>query len=643
MTRRIFATVFTLLLVTSAALAGAPGAVAAQEDESDEDDELEPADDAFVTDDGDVILVYANDSEGSQTEFGVDVSQSLLYALVVTNDSDATGVRGEATALLFPDRIEGNGSLVAERPDELSSLSVRASATQNDENARADASLEATISNRNATSAGLVRTADATGEFRIEPNAFAADASFDADLVTQVGQPRHEAFSLQESESGYTLQAARNYTLSSYEKERWNTSERARQTLEAQYGSVAQSLGGSAEVTLESYEYTNTSEGARLDVEFTVEYTDIEEGLRTQLINQLLNSPEYNLTRREAAEVATGIVETEVDEVSVTYEQAAGNIQASFTARLSDYDGAVRGLITVGQSFEPQEGDPNLSDTLARAEKSFEARQAAGLVQTYGFDLSLRQPDRETTELSADFSYRTENWAAYVEELKTRGIDPASSTFELTAGTENDEVTVDATFTVEQEDLLERAGESVLNASDESVDAETRRFVQALGEAGFEKGRMDVALTEDGQVRIEAGATFENLAAVRDALRAEGTLPGKVSTVVGRTEGNTTVTYVRLEEAVSPDASESEVRELKGVGEDTTVHLPGSYDRTFPTPDNQRAREYLGLTPTPSPTPTDAATDGGAGTETGTGQPGFGALAALIALAAAALIAARRP
>lgn len=641
MIRRVFATLFTILLVTSMALAGAPGAVAAQED--DEDEELDPADDAFVTDDGDVILVYANDSEGSQTEFGVDVSQSLLYALVVTNDTESDGVSGEGTVLLFPDRLEGNGSLVAERPGALRSLSLDASATQNDENARADASLDATISNRNATSAGLLTTADATGEFRVEPNAFAADASFEAELVTQVGPPRNEEFSLQETDSGYTLEGAREYSLAPFEQARWNTSERARETLEAQYGSVAESLGGSADVSLDSYDYSNTSDGARLDIEFTVEYQNIEEGLRTQLINQLLNSPQYNLTRREAAEVASGIVETQVEEVSVSYDQADGDIQGSFTARLSDYDGAVQGLITVGRSFEPPEGDANLSAALDRAEQSFEARQAAGLVQTYSFDVSVRQPDSQTTDLSADFTYRTENWAAYVEELESRGIDPTSSTFELTAGTEDEQVTVDAAFTVEQDDLLQRAGESVLNASDEPLDADTRRFVQALGEAGFRKGRMDVSLTDDGQVRVEAGAVFENLAAVRDALRVEGTIPGKVTTIVGRTEGDTTFTYVRLEGAVSADATESEVRELEGVNEDTTVHLPGSYDRSFPTPDNSRAREYLGLTPTPSPTPSPTSTAAGTDdTETGTGQPGFGALAALVALAAAALLAARR-
>jgi len=97
-----------------------------------------------------------------------------------------------------------------------------------------------------------------------------------------------------------------------------------------------------------------------------------------------------------------------------------------------------------------------------------------------------------------------------------------------------------------------------------------------------------VTADTDG-VTAEAGAAFEDLAVLRDALVTESGVPG-FTEIVGRTDGDTT-TYVRV--TVDSDASEADVRERTDVGEETTVHMPGEWDREFPEMDTDRAEAFL--------------------------------------------------
>jgi PGF-CTERM protein len=94
--------------------------------------------------------------------------------------------------------------------------------------------------------------------------------------------------------------------------------------------------------------------------------------------------------------------------------------------------------------------------------------------------------------------------------------------------------------------------------------------------------------------------------------------------VVGRANETGGETVVRVPGAVSGTPTEQRVRSLSGVGEETTVHLPGEWDREFPAMDVERARNFL-------------SDDG-----TGSSGPGFGVLAAVAALLAAGLLGRRR-
>ena len=641
---RLLAVALATLVVASMAV-GAVGGVAAaatQDDEPDADEPLGDADDAYVTDDGDVILVYENNDTGAGTEvsYGLDVGESVFHALVVTNDTGSTNVTGDATAVLTPDRFVGNGSLTAPQPDAVESLTFDATATQTDENAEADLSLSTTLNDSETGVTGVVETADLSTRASLAPETFAVNGSFDAQLTAPLGTPQEQSFEITESDSGYTLTAAQNYTVSEFARDRWESREAAMRTLEAQYGSLASSLDGESTVTIEEYEFTNTSgpgDRARLDIAFTVEYTGIEEGLRQQIVSSLVDAEDVNLTEAESEQVAEQLTELQVDEISASLDAGETSYEGEFAVRLSEYEGAIRSGLTVAEATEPPETGPEAADPLGqvdfdRVRDTLDARAESGLVETYTLDASVEGADAGTT-LDVTASYRTENWADYREALAERNISTGSSELSLHAETEGDEIVAEGSITVEQDRLVRDALDSLSNSTNASEDSEARRFIEAFRNADLRKARMDVSVTRD-EMRIEAGAAFEDMAAFRDAFSETTGTDLTVASAVGRTENGTTTSYVRVVGAVDGNASnvtESDVRALGPVTENTTVHLPGTYNRTFPEADVRGSYEYLGLEYSTPTEPTASP-----------GQPGFGVVAAATALVAAGLLAARR-
>lgn len=642
---RFLAVALATLVVASVAVGavgGVAAAPAAQDDEPDTDEPLGDADDAYVTDDGDVILVYENDDTdaGTEVSYGLDVGESVFHALVVTNQTGPTNVTGDATAVLTPDRLAGNGSLTAPQPDAVESLTFDATATQTDENAAADLSLSTTLNDSETGVTGVVETADLSTRASLSPETLEVNGSFDAQLSAPLGAPQEQSFELTESESGYTLTAAQNYTVSEFARDRWESREAAKRTLESQYAALADSLGGEGTVTLEEYEFTNASDSgdrARLDIAFTVEYTGIEAGLREQIVTSLADAEDVDLTETEAERIADQLTDLRVDEISASLDAGETSYEGEFAVRLSEYEGAIRAGLTVAEAAEPPDTGPEAADPLAeidfdRVRDTLDARGESGLVETYTLDASVDAADAGTT-LDVTASYRTENWAAYREALAKRNVSVGSSELSLHAETDGEEIAVDGSITVEQDRLVDDALDSLSNSTNETTDSETRRFIEAFRSADLRKARMDVSVGRD-EVRVEAGAAFEDMAAFRDAFRETTGTDLTVASAVGRTENGTTTSYVRVVGAVDGNASnvtEADVRALGPVTENTTIHLPGTYNRTFPEADVRGTYEYLGLeysTPTePTPSP---------------GQPGFGVAAAGTALVVAGLLVARR-
>jgi PGF-CTERM protein len=598
------------------------------------DVDLPPADDVYVKENGDAVLAYQSETSNGRTNFGLNVTKGLFHALVVTDLNGTSNVTGNATAILTGDNFTGNGSLAVPRPEALSNLSVNVTGTQTNENARSDATVSATLKPTNARtiSALPVTSAQTSGNVTISASNFSAAAEAHAKLSRPLGQPQHQEFRISEQGSSYTLNASQEYTVSSFATQQWSSRQRAKQTLRQRYVAIAERLGGRADLTLESYSFTKQRSGSRLDIEYSVTYHGIERALTNQLTTRLTASRNIDLNQSEANTISQQLRNLTVQEVYARYDQRRRSIDAAMRVNLKNYDGAVLAALKVGQSVNMEAMgaanasaglQSNISASLDQYRKRFKARQAADLVQRYTFAANVSKQSNRAITVNAELHSRTKNWSQYIQELQDRGIKTSNVHYELHATTEGERVNVTAAVEVSGENFLRRASNQLLNTT-AGGETSTRKYVKAFREAGFRKARMDLSL-HNGRMRVEAGAAFQNMTALRDALAT--TEQGRnFQSAVGRTENGTTKSYVRLTGAVPANATEEDVRQLPSVTDDTAIHMPNTWNKTFPTTNTTRAKNYLGLT----------------GTASGLTGPGFGIAVAVVALLAAALVAVRR-
>ncbi|PSP97773.1 hypothetical protein BRC89_10200 [Halobacteriales archaeon QS_4_70_19] len=655
---RVVTTLVALLMVSSVAIGAGAGAAAAaaddptqrslQDDDSTENQTLDAADDIYVRANGDAVLYYEDDGETdseqlSNAEYGLSVGQGIFYGLVVSDLEETPNATGSASAVLEPGALTGEGELTADRPEAIQELSLTVDGVRNQQRNRFDAEGRVAVATRSAPSLELVESAETSLQATVAPDSFDASGSLNARTATQLGQPMELSAELTEGTDTYTLQAAQSQQVREFAREQWETRERARQTIEQRYASVAESLGGSATVTLNAYSFTNTSQRGvyQLDVDYTVEYQGIDDGIERQAAAVLANSEDFDLSREEASAIAANVTDLTIERVAADYRMQSQSVEGSFDIQLENYnDALLAGLDTLAAYSPPDQEVPVQSGQIEDIRARIEAQQAADLTRTYSFSASHALPSQSQAVIEFQAQSRTENWQAYVSELESRDIEITGLEYSLAADTDGDQVVANGSFSIEQEDLVDSTVDQFLNATEGETDEDleqTRSFVRAFREAGFQKARTDISVTE-GNVTFEAGAKFEDMAAFRDALKQAGRIDLTITDVVGRTnESGSLNQYVYVEGAVSADASEEDVRALSVVDEDTTVHMPGTYNRSFPEMETERAYTYLGLEP---PTPTPAAGDGGDGTSSD-GQPGFGAVAALVALVAAALLARR--
>lgn len=621
---RIFA-VLSVVLLTTSLFAGVAGA---QLETDPTDSSPGPADDAYVQDDGSVVLVYENDEElddGARTEYGVELGSSLMYFLAIQPVEGDTEATGEMTAMLTDSQLSANGSLTAPTPDSLESLSAEISGETTDENAQLDATLDTVFSLEDAGAAGGLQSASLTGGLTMTASEFQTSGSLSAEspLISLSGQSLDVSFDLTESDGTYVLDAEQERSLSEFEVEQWASREQARATIEQQFAATAEQFGGSATVTLESYSLENQTDGsATLDVAYTVEYEGVKEALADTVATGLAVTDSVEMSSSEIDNVADSIEEITLDGASVAVETDGPQVTANYEIGLSNYDRAVFAALDVAAAAE---SEMITQDQLDRIRTQFEARSAADLTQEYEWSADYSQTDSGGS-LTAELRYRTENWGAYVDELESSGIPTATTTYDFTAETTDGTIEAEGSMSVNGTDLVDRTVGQLLNASraSDTSDEQTVQLLEGLQESDFTQARTDITLDEEN-VTIEAGAQFQNLSALGSAVASTGDYPDSVTSIVGRSEDGQVNSYVRVNAGLGSDASEDDVRELSGVTEETTVHMSGDYDREFPEMDTERAANYLGVE-----------------TESGGSGPGFGVAAAVIALVGAALLARRR-
>lgn len=613
------------LLAVSWTAAGA-GAVAAQED-----DGPEPADEIYVDGDGDAVLVYEDDAEDSEVELGADVGAGLVHALIETDaEMDESDVTGSGTAVLTGDRFSGNGTVAAPRPDQLAELSVDVEGVHDAEDSSFDATAHARIEPEDRRGGLPIDRGTAEGTATVTASTFQASADVDATLSEPVGDDRRHAFTVAENDGTYDLEADESYVVSGYAADRWDSRERAAATLEDRYGSLAEEYGGTSEVVLESYSFTERDDGRyRLSVEYSVTYHDVKPGLTRELTETLAESDEVDLDDSELSDVESRLAETTLEEAHVGFQQNGDAVTSSFRVHVENYDQVVRAGLDIAEAADT--GETDIEENVQQVRDVLDAQAAADLERHYAVRVDVASVGGSAVEIDLESTYRTENWERYVAELDERDVERTDLTYELRAESQGEEIETNAAIEVRQDDLVDGATDALLGVAEEE-DSEIEEYVRAFRAAGFEKARVDVAVAE-GTVRFEGATAFENMTALQEALAESEQLPAFES-AVARTDDGTVRTYVRVPDATSPDAGEDEVRELSYVDANTEVHLAGTWNRTFPEADTESAREYLGLTPTPEPGDDGVMADGA-----GPGIPA--AVAAL--LTAIGLLARRRP
>jgi hypothetical protein len=585
----------------------------------------ETADEAYVTEEGDVVLLYRNETTNPDTEaeIGLSVSRSVFHALVVTQDNADRNVTGNATAILEPDRFAASGDVVAPRPAAVDSLSMQLAGEQSDQNAYVDASLDATVDASGTDAGSNVSAASAAGEVMVTPDTFAATAEFGADLEQSRGDAAAHSFALTETPDGYFLEAGHNFTVNESDVGQWNSTENANATLSAQYGVVADALNGSADVMIESHQWDDSTN--RVDVTYNVTYSGIDEGLEDTVTRSLSQAENLDMTEAQARSVAESVTDVTIDDVSASFRQNDSRVDAAFGATLSNYEPVVRSALTVAENINASDSDADLESAIESVRTRLNARQNASLEERFSFDVQVATPDADTVTVSSTANYSTTNWAAYRDELRDRGVTPASTAFDVTAETDGDLIRAQGSIEISHENLLKRAANSVI--ANGSLSADEQRFVDALRNASLKKAQVDVDV-DANSVTVEGAAAFEDLAGLRDAIRAsEDGFDLKVASVVATDNDTESAVYVRASGAVRSGANESEVRELRQVDENTTLHMPGEYDQsTLPEPNGDRAYDYLNLSDqsnTDTPVQDTREVD----------QPGFGFLVGLVGAA----------
>lgn len=612
-------------------------------------DEFGEADAVYIDEDGDAVFVFEEDSDVDDVEMGVDLGVGLAHLFVVDEAEETDGdAEFSSTVFLEEDRLSFDGSLVDERPDDLEDLALDVEGEVSDERNVFDGTLDATFADeQNQASDEFFDRLTTEGEITRTATVYEATGSFSTEAGFGGEQkPPEEVFdvTLTEADAAYHLAVTREESIGERSAERWETEEQARQHLEAQYEDLAADLGGSAEVDLEHHVFEEDGEQYWLEIEFDVEFTGVDEGVEQQLQTELASDPDLDLDEADAAEIAESVTNLQVDTIEITSASQGASSDVSWDVRLENYDEVAVAVLDVAESADLTEEEWIDQEEIDDTRAMIEAQSDADLRQNVEWEAEVTV-DEQQTVVTAEVSAENENWDAYVSELEDRNVDtaPHDVHFSLHAHTQNDEIHVDGTFEIEQEELVDGAIEAfresleeevaqptgTVDETDESDADELQEFLAALEESNFEIARID--LNADSEtVEVEASAKFDDV----DAFL--GDVDVRPDRIVVDADGETSKTYVYVEDLVEDgeDVTEEDVEHLTFVSEDTDVYEAGEWDEEFPDIDTEGVLDHLGLTPTPTP---DVQDDGG-----DERVPGFGVLLALLALALGLALARRR-
>ncbi|WP_312911861.1 hypothetical protein [Natronosalvus caseinilyticus] len=602
--KQIGALVLSLLLVASlgaTAIAATQTSGASTQEEFDADPD--EADEVYVSENGDAVLVYEETSNDSDAEavsgtFGIETQTGLMHALygadfteMDENASEELGMVGDASFRMSPESVTSAADLTFRDVEAYEEFSADVNLEQSRTTYSANADLAMVINESNYVE--TEESVDLSAETRTTATTFESSGTMTVDS----GTPAEEGdftidMTLTQSDDQYDLSVSETRALSDYEQDNWATEEDARAALDRQFQSVAMNFGGNYDLTLESYSYDDNGESATVDLEYSVTFTGISDQVADMIAMELQNDPELDLDETEARAIADRLAELHIEEIQFSAEQNGSTVVMNWNTEIHNYDQVVLGVIEIAESLD--DVDDELADQFDEARQMIEAQKEADLVQTSEFDLSMTQTPNETS-LEFSSSADAENWGDYVDELEERDVEQfiAETTLSFEAETVDGDVNIVYDYAAKDDALLERILDEYeqMAEQDPMIGDEFTDTIENFRAAEFETAKATMSITEE-EAEFETAAAFGNMTELEGVpFETEDGLT--VTAVHGETENATTTMYVTVEGFVGEDADEAEVREQRQVGEDTDVHLPGEWDREFPSIDEDEVRSFL--------------------------------------------------
>lgn len=626
--QRFGAVLFAILLVTSmGTVAMAPAAAM---------DDVEEADRAYVDDDGQLVLVYEEDhdepdAEMVEGEFGIETSTGLMNLFYAGEFDDGEFDEEFAAAMeasMSPDAVTTLGELTAEAPEELDDLDVDVQSEQTETTSEASADVEMAFVDEMAEPIAV----DAAADLEVTPSAFATSGSVDAAAGPAMGPEQITEMTLTETAGTYELEATERNQIFDWEREGWETEEAAEASLEGQYAGVAMNLGGTADVDLIDHEFEETAEGNFVTLEYAVTFEGVKEGVSELLVDELVAEQELDLDRQEAQAIADRMTALELDRIHYSVVEQGGEIELEWDVAIENYDEAMLGFVEIAESVDDL--DDEMADEFDDVEATLEAMEAADAAYVADMELSVQgEADRMSVDLTANSE--TENYGEYVAELQDRGIMEytAETTLSMTAGLVGDQVEAELDYETVGEDLLENTLEEMLAFADDDEE-----FVEAI--ENFQAANSHFEMNDE-EFEVRAAAAFEDLEAF-EGFPVETDDGLEIVAIHGVTADGTTTVYVTLH-GLDAGVGEGELAEHEFVGDGTEIFLAGDWDEEFPSIDTADVDTYLDVDTGAADDADDADADDADDADDGDADdlPGFGVVAALVAIAGA-LIAFRR-
>ncbi len=589
----------------------------------------EPADSVYVMDNGDAVLAYNNtNTDNSSLEFGANVTKGLVHVLATgqtESDMDAA-----MSLVMTPDGYTGNGSLTADSPNSLSNLNLDVSSVQNEQKANADVSLDATFDS-GSSSMSTLGSVHTDGSLSVSGNSFSTKGTGSV-KTTVSGSNQKLKYDLRETNNGFVLKGMRDSEISPYMARYWNTSEKAKQRLKTQYAMVSQQSGSSAKVTIDNYQFDTSGDKPRLNVQYHVKFTGLKDTLSKQIASSLKSSSSVSLSDKQVDSITTDIKKMRIDHITLGMNQQGGKTTVNWNVEIDNYDPALIDALKVMENS----GSSSISQkSIDRMKTQVKAQKAANLEQSVTWTADVSHPSTGTTAVSAKVHYRTKHWRAYTQEMSDRGVKLGTSSVKLHAKSDGDKVTAHGSVKLKQKAMLSKITDSMLSSVSSTTGASVgnsgaTKLVRTFKQSKFQNARVDMDV-HSGTVTVEGGAQFDNMSALANVL-GDSYGNANVADIVGRTNGNTTTTYVHVKGLVGENATKSDVRALAIANDDTKIYMAGEWNRSFPSMDTKDAATYLGV---------KQANAKQSKSKNDSGQPGFGIVVAIVALAGVALLARR--